>query len=74
MGVQGCSSNLIIYTPWPISMHVVYLQSPFINTWIYANFIKQSNQYNQLVSDVFPHSFMATYKSEQSYILQQVNY
>ena len=73
MGVQGCSSNLIIYTPRRISGGVICLQSPsFINSWVYANFIKQTIQYDQLVSDISPHGYMAADKSEELYILHQV--
>jgi|SaaInlV_125m_DNA_1040241.scaffolds.fasta_scaffold10358_3 hypothetical protein len=73
MGVQGCSSNLIIYTPRRISEDVICLQSPyFINSWVYANFVKQTIQYDELVRDIPPHCYMTTDKSEELYILHQV--
>ena len=73
MGVQGCSFNLISYTPRRISGDVICLQSPsFINSWVYANFIKQTIQYDELVSDISPHCYMTADKSEELYILHQV--
>jgi hypothetical protein len=36
---------------------------------VYANFIKQTIQYDELVSDIFPHGYMTADKSEELYIL-----